>query len=117
MLGDTLDWVKALSATGKYRLFTLNNESRELHEHRVKTFGLGRVFQSFFTSCYLGRVKPDEDIYVDSLGIAGCGQEKAVFIDDRALNIEPAIALGFNAIQFTGLDDLRSRLKAFGVEA
>src|SRR3954466_13429426 len=38
LLGDTLDWIRALAATGKYRLFTLNNESRELHEHRVKAF-------------------------------------------------------------------------------
>src|SRR3954451_15013427 len=37
-LGDTLDWVRKLAASGKYRLFTLNNESRELHEHRVRAF-------------------------------------------------------------------------------
>ncbi len=36
VLGDTLDFVRALAATGKYRLYTLNNESRELHEHRVR---------------------------------------------------------------------------------
>ncbi len=115
-LGDTLDWVRALAASGKYRLFTLNNESRELHEHRVRAFGLNSVFRAFITSCYLGQVKPDEDIYMNALGIAGCRQDKAVFIDDRALNIEPAQALGFNAVQFKGLDDLRSRLKEYGVE-
>jgi putative hydrolase of the HAD superfamily len=53
---------------------------------------------------------------MNALGIAGCRQDKAVFIDDRALNIEPAQALGFNAVQFKGLDDLRSRLKEYGVE-
>src|SRR3954453_15992245 len=36
LLGDTLEWVRSLAASGKYRLFTLNHESRELHEHRVK---------------------------------------------------------------------------------
>ena len=34
----------ALAATGRFRLFTLNNESRELHEYRVRTFGLCSVF-------------------------------------------------------------------------
>ena len=116
-LGDTLDWLRALAATGKYRLFTLNNESRELHEHRVRAFGLHDVFRAFFTSCYLGQVKPDEDIYLNAIGIAGCMQEKAVFIDDRALNVEPALALGLNAVQFTGLDPLRAFLKEQGVEA
>lgn len=115
LLGDTLDWVRSLADSGKYRLFTLNNESRELHENRVRTFGLASVFRAFFTSCYLGQVKPDEDIYVNALGIAGCGPERAVFIDDRPLNVEPAHALGFNAVLFQGLDDLRARLREFGV--
>jgi putative hydrolase of the HAD superfamily len=117
LLGETLDWVKSLAETGKYRLFTLNNESRELHEHRVKEFGLSSIFRAFFTSCYLGQVKPDEDIYVNALGIAGCRREHAIFIDDRALNIEPAHALGLHGVQFLGLDDLRFRLKEFGVDA
>ena len=72
VLGDTLDWVRSLAASGRYRLLTLNNESRELHEYRVRTFGLCSVFQAFLTSCYLGQVKPDEDIYRNAMGIAGC---------------------------------------------
>ena len=76
LLGETLEWVRSLAATGRYRLFTLNNESRELHEYRVGTFGLCSVFQSFLTSCYLGQVKPDEDLYRNALGIAGCGARR-----------------------------------------
>lgn len=117
LLGDTLEWVRALARTGRYRLFTLNNESRELHENRVERFGLRPVFRAFLTSCYLGQVKPDEDIYLNALGIAGCPQEQAIFIDDRPLNIEPAHALGLEAILFQGLDDLRARLKEHGFQA
>ncbi|GIW86733.1 MAG: hydrolase [Isosphaeraceae bacterium] len=116
-LGDALDWVRALAATGRYRLFTLNNESRELHEYRVRTFRLAEIFQAFFTSCYLGQVKPDEEIYLNALGMSGSPRDRAIFIDDRPLNVEPAQALGLQAIQFTGLDDLRARLKEHGVEA
>jgi putative hydrolase of the HAD superfamily len=115
--GETLDWLRALAATGKYRLYTLNNESRELHEYRVRTFKLDQIFRAFLTSCYLGQVKPDEDIYLNALGIAGCPREQAIFIDDRELNVEPAIALGLNAVRFTGLDALREFLKDFGVTA
>jgi putative hydrolase of the HAD superfamily len=117
LLGDTLSWVRALAATGKYRLFTLNNESRELHENRVRTFDLHPVFRAFFTSCYLGQVKPDEGIYLNALGMAACAHEHAIFIDDRALNVEPALTLGFHAVLFQDLDNLRSRLREFGVEA
>jgi putative hydrolase of the HAD superfamily len=116
-LDGSLDWIRALAATGKYRLFTLNNESRELHEHRVRTFRLHAIFHSFFTSCYLGQVKPDEAIYLNALGIAGCGRRQAVFIDDRPLNVEPALALGLDAVQYQGLDALRAYLKERGIEA
>ena len=118
LLGETLGFVRALAKTGKYRLFTLNNESRELHEHRVQKFGMREIFQGFLTSCYLGQVKPDEDIYINALGIAGCLDHGcALFIDDRSLNVEPALALGLNAVKFTELAELRSYLKSEGVEA
>lgn len=115
LLGDTLEWVRSLAESGKYRLFTLNNESRELHEDRVERFNLSPVFRAFFTSCYLGQVKPDEDIYINALGTAACKRHNAVFIDDRALNIEAATALGLNTIRFLCLEDLRGRLKEYGV--
>jgi putative hydrolase of the HAD superfamily len=117
LLGETLAWTRTLAATGKYRLLTLNNESRELHEYRVRTFKLGEVFQAFFTSCYLGQAKPDEGIYLNALGIAGCGRKEAVFIDDRPVNVEPALALELRAIRFQNLDQLRSDLRELGVEA
>lgn len=116
-LDEALEWIRALAATGKYRLFTLNNESRELHEYRVRTFRLHAVFAGFFTSCYLGEVKPDEGIYLNALGIAGCGRRQAIFIDDRPLNIESAAALGLNAWHYQGLDSLRAYLKERGFEA
>lgn len=115
VLGETLDWVAKLAETRRCRLYTLNNESRELHEYRVKTFGLDRIFAGFLASCYLGQAKPDEAIYLNALGIAACDPQDAIFIDDRALNVEPAHALGLTAFQFTGLDPLRAELKSRGI--
>ena len=114
-LGETLEWVRALGRTQKCRLFTLNNESAELHEYRVATFHLDTIFQGFLASCYLGQVKPDEGIYLSAVGIAACDRADAVFIDDRALNVEPALALGLNAVQYRGLDSLRDFLKERGI--
>ncbi|MFO0891586.1 MAG: HAD-IA family hydrolase [Isosphaeraceae bacterium] len=116
-LGETLDWVRRLAASGEHRLFTLNNESRELHEHRVATFGLCSLFRAFLTSCYLGQVKPDEEIYRNALGIAGCGASGGVFIDDRPVNVETARRLGFRAILFQGLEPLRAELSTLGIAA
>jgi len=115
-IGETLEWVRALARSGHCRLFTLNNESKELHEHRVKTFALDDIFRGFLTSCYLGQAKPDEGIYLAALGVAACDGADAVFIDDRALNVEPAHALGLNAVLFEGLDPLRAYLKDRGIK-
>lgn len=115
-IGETLEWVRALARSGRCRLYTLNNESRELHEHRVKTFHLDSIFQAFLTSCYLGTAKPDEGIYLNALGIASCDRSRAIFIDDRPLNVEPALALGLNAIHFQNLEQLRDDLRQLGVK-
>jgi putative hydrolase of the HAD superfamily len=115
-LGDTLEWVRGLARLGHCRLFTLNNESRELHEHRVRAFQLDSIFVGFLTSCYLGQAKPEEGMYLGALGIASCDRSSAIFIDDRSLNVEPALALGLNAIQFTGLDPLREDLRDRGIK-
>jgi putative hydrolase of the HAD superfamily len=112
---ETLDWVRELSRSGRCRLFTLNNESRELHEYRVRSFHLDTIFRGFLTSCYLGQAKPDEGIYLSALGIAACDKSEAIFIDDRSLNVEPAIALGLHALHYRGLDTLRDELKERGI--
>jgi putative hydrolase of the HAD superfamily len=114
-LGETLEWVRALARSQHCRLFTLNNESTDLHEYRVKAFQLDTIFQGFLASCYLGQVKPDEGIYLSALGIAACDRHDAVFIDDRPLNVEPAHALGLNAVVFQGLDPLRAFLRERGI--
>ncbi|MDE2507505.1 MAG: HAD-IA family hydrolase [Planctomycetota bacterium] len=117
VLGETLEFVRALASKGDCRLYTLNNESRELHEYRVKKFGLDSLFRGFLTSCYLGQAKPDERIYLNALGIASCARADALFIDDRALNVGAALALGLNALRFQNLDGLRAALKEYGLEA
>ena len=55
---ETLEIVRALRQTGKYLLATINNESRELNEYRIKHFGLRELFSAFFSSCYLNLLKP-----------------------------------------------------------
>jgi putative hydrolase of the HAD superfamily len=117
LLGETLEWVRSLAAIGRFRLFTLNNESRELHEYRVRTFGLCSIFESFLTCCYLGQAKPDEDIYRNALGIAGCDAWDGIFIDDRPVNVETALKLNLRAIKFESLEQLRVALADLGVKA
>lgn len=114
-----LEVVDALAAGGRYLLATLNNESRELNEYRIARFGLRRRFAAFFSSSFLGWMKPDARIFRAALEISQRAPGETVFVDDRAQNLEPARALGMRTLHFRGEEGpevLRRRLEALGVE-
>jgi putative hydrolase of the HAD superfamily len=112
---ETLALVQALRQTGKYLLATLNNESRELNEYRIQRFGLCDLFSAFFTSCYLGLIKPQPDAYRRALQITQRRSADCVFVDDRPMNVEVAAILGMHPIQFTSAAQLEADLRAVGV--
>ena len=114
---ESLAVLGALAESNSYTLATLNNESRELNEHRIDSFGLRRYFSMFLSSCYLGMRKPDEQIYRLALDIVQRRPEQCLFIDDRQLNLECAALLGIPGIRFEGADALRSSLADFGINA
>lgn len=104
-----------LTASRRYLLAALNNESRELNEYRIRKFGLARNFTAFFSSCYLRARKPDPLIYELVLGITQRAPDECVFIDDRPENLEPAKALGMRAIRFQSAVELRASLSELGM--
>jgi len=110
-----LQLARELTASGRYFMATLNNESRELNEYRITTFGLRSVFRLFVSSCYVGKRKPDEAIYKLALDITQTPAGQCCFIDDRQENLEAPSRLGVKVIQMEGADKLRERLAALGV--
>lgn len=104
-----------LTASRRYFLATLNNESEELNLYRIRRFDLTRNFASFFTSCYLRIRKPDPLIYQFVVGITQRAPESCIFIDDRPANLEPAKALGMQTILFQSAQQLRASLVEKGV--
>ena len=49
---------RALAATSRFHMMTLNNESDELNAYRIREFGLASIFEAFISSCYLSVRKP-----------------------------------------------------------
>ncbi|MGA7272797.1 MAG: HAD-IA family hydrolase [Acidimicrobiia bacterium] len=86
-------------ASTRLTMATINNESRALNEYRISRFGLDEIFTAFFSSCYLGVSKPDDQIFRIALAVMAVESERAVFIDDRPINIESAAGLGFHTIR------------------
>jgi putative hydrolase of the HAD superfamily len=105
-----------LTATRRYFLAALNNESAELNAYRIRKFDLLRNFSAFFTSCYLRALKPDPLIYKLALEITQRAPRECIFIDDRPENLEPAKALGMRAIRFESAGKLRTSLAEAGIQ-
>ena len=114
---ETIDLARELAGTGRYRLMTINNESAELNQHRLRQFGLRDIFLTFFSSCWVGSVETGPADLRDRAGHVSSGAGRSVFIDDRERNLEPARELGMRTIRFTDALRLRQDLAGLGVHS
>lgn len=112
---ETIAVARDLAATGRYRLMTINNESAELNTHRVQAFGLVDIFVAFFTSCWLGVLKPAREIFERALVMSQAEPVAAVFIDDREHNLTTAGLVGMHTILYHDAPRLRRDLAALAV--
>jgi putative hydrolase of the HAD superfamily len=112
---ETIELARALARTGRYRMMTINNESAELNQHRIERFGLRDIFTAFFSSCWVGVLKPARRIYEVALAMAQAQPAASVFIDDRERNLEPARLLGMRTIAFREAGQLQAELAGMGV--
>lgn len=111
----TLDLVRGLRQYTALGLMTINNEVRELNEYRIGRFGLRAVFSAFFSSCYLGLVKPQPEHYRRALDIAQRAPGECLYVDDRPMNVEVAAILGMHAILFKDAVQLEADLRSAGI--
>jgi len=112
---ESLALARALAASGKYLMATINNESTELNLYRIQKFELREIFDLFVSSCFVGLRKPEEEIYQLALEITQRPPEECCFIDDRALNLDGAARLGMHVIRMQNAQQLRQDLNKLGV--
>ena len=115
-LPGMLDFAQALTASRKYFMGTINNESRELNVYRIEKFNMRKLFTVFVSSCFVGFRKPESDIYKAALEITQFPAEECCFIDDRPINLEGAAKLGMKTVQRQSLEQLRQDLATCGVQ-
>jgi len=110
---EVLEFSRILS--GRYLMATINNESREMNDYRIKQFGLSQIFDLFVSSCYVGMRKPDEKIYRVALDLIQKTPDECCFIDDRPPNIEGAAKVGMRTVLMRDVAQLKKDLQALGV--
>jgi len=111
---ETMEVARDLAS--KYLMATINNESRELNQYRIETFGLTDYFDLFVSSCFAGIRKPDERIYLLALDLTQQAAQECCFIDDRQVNIDSARKVGMKAILLRNAPQLRNDLRNLGIE-
>ncbi len=107
--------VEALDQAG-VPLFAITNFSADFWKPFVeREQAFFRRFKDIVVSGEEKMLKPDPAIYYLALDRFGLKPAEALFIDDRAINVEGAEAIGMRGHLFTDADDLRRRLEAEGL--
>jgi putative hydrolase of the HAD superfamily len=112
---EMIELICRLKARHGLKVAAVSNEGRELTEHRIRTFGLGRFIDFFIASCFVHVRKPDPDIYRISLDIAQVAPEQVLYIEDRSMFVEVAQGIGIRGIVQRGWEETREALAGFGL--
>jgi putative hydrolase of the HAD superfamily len=108
---------RALRDRGDYVMAALNNESRELNEHRIRAFRLDEIFHAFFSSCYTGFRKPEPEAYRFALTITHREPGDTLFLDDRPENVAAAARIGIRTLLVQDPKRIGEELAVAGVAA
>ncbi len=97
-LPQLLEWLIAWKQRHpQVKIFSINNEPKELHQYRVETYQLRRLFDGFICSCDVRLRKPDPQIYTLALAIAAATPEECIYIDDREVLVRAGAKCGLQA--------------------
>ena len=93
------------------KVFSINNEPKDLNDHRIKTFGLRRLFDGFISSCDVGLRKPDPQIFKLALAVAAVEPHECIYIDDREVLTKAGAKLGMQCWQHKTFEETKKFLQ------
>ena len=114
-LWDTVEILKELKESGRYKIYALTNWSAETFPIALRRYDFLSWFDGIVVSGEEKMRKPTPEFYHILLKRHGVKPEEAVFIDDNYRNILAAQKLGINSVHFTSAELLRKELKDFKV--
>ena len=111
-LPQTLQWlINWKKSQPDLRIISVNNEPKELHEYRVNTFELRRLFDAFVCSADVGLRKPNPAIYQLALGVAGVRSDECLYVDDREALVRAGRWAGLPAWQHKSFEETKKFLE------
>lgn len=101
--------------TGGHRLFFLSNMPKPYAAHLEAAHPLKEWFDDGLFSSHIGMVKPEPAIFHEAARRFGITPRESMFIDDFALNVKAAKALGWDAIHFLSAAQCEADLASRGL--
>jgi len=119
MLGQpfhgTVDVLKRLKASGKYKIYALTNWSAETFPVAVERYDFLSWFDGIVVSGTEKMRKPAPEFYQILLDRYAVNAGEALFIDDNYRNILAAEKMGIKSIHFTSSEQLEVELKGLDI--
>jgi putative hydrolase of the HAD superfamily len=112
---EMITMVRELKTRYRLKIAVVNNEGRELNEHRIRQFRLNEFVDFFISSCFVHFRKPDADIWRVALDIAQVPLDQVLYIDDRPMFVQVAEGLGIKGIVHKQYEQTRGELAALGL--
>ncbi len=94
-------------------LYGLTNWSAETYPFAIERFDFLGWFRGVLVSGEVGAIKPDPRIYELLLAHFAIDPQRAVYIDDSAVNAEAASRFGIHGVRFTTPGALRQELSSW----
>jgi HAD superfamily hydrolase (TIGR01509 family) len=107
---DVSDIIRSLK--GKKRLGLVSNTNALHFDYIASTFPVVHSFDRWILSHEVGFKKPSPEIYRKAIEWASVEPQKILFIDDMQRNVEAAVSLGIQGIQFASAQQLKEELSS-----
>lgn len=99
----------------KYRIVLLSNTNDIHRQYGYKQYEFLKYFDKLILSHEVGAVKPEPEIYKAVEEFTQASPEEHIFIDDVLEYVEGAKKMGWDAVQFTGYEQLVKDFNARGI--
>lgn len=98
-----------------YMLVLLSNTNSIHKRYGWESYGFLKNFDKFILSYEVGAYKPEKEIYLAAQNYTKKPPEEHLFIDDVAEYAQGARNIGWDAVQFTGYDNLANAFRKKGI--
>jgi putative hydrolase of the HAD superfamily len=108
--------ITQLKVQNGLKIAVVSNEGRELNAYRIAKFRLGSFVDFFISSCFVGLLKPDADIFRLALDIAQVPAGLTAYIENTPMFAQVAQGLGIKGVLHTDYASTATALASFGLQ-